>query len=136
MKAFDKRIQELEKKKLLLAEQIEQSAQPKTEFSNSLKSALAFLENPQKLWASPRIEDKRAVLKLAFAEQLVYIRKKGFGTPKLSLPFNILEANSASSLVMVRPRRLELPRDIIPQRPQRCASTNSATAAHFELDQT
>ncbi len=31
---------------------------------------------------------------------------------------------------MVRPRRLELPRDIIPQRPQRCASTNSATAAH------
>ena len=31
---------------------------------------------------------------------------------------------------MVRPRRLELPRAINPQRPQRCASTNSATAAH------
>ena len=30
---------------------------------------------------------------------------------------------------LVRSRRLELPRDIIPQRPQRCASTNSATTA-------
>jgi hypothetical protein len=30
---------------------------------------------------------------------------------------------------MVRLRRLELPRVISPQRPQRCASTNSATAA-------
>jgi hypothetical protein len=30
---------------------------------------------------------------------------------------------------MVRLRRLELPRAINPQRPQRCASTNSATAA-------
>ncbi len=32
-------------------------------------------------------------------------------------------------MILVRPRRLELPRDIIPQRPQRCASTSSATAA-------
>ena len=31
---------------------------------------------------------------------------------------------------MVRPRRLELPR-VAPQRPQRCASTNSATAARL-----
>jgi hypothetical protein len=33
--------------------------------------------------------------------------------------------------VMVRSRRLELPR-VAPQRPQRCASTNSATTARHE----
>ena len=114
MKAFDKRIQELEKKKLLLAEQIELSAHPKTEFSNSLRSALEFLSNPQKLWDSPQIEDKRAVLKLTFAEQLVYIRKKGFGTPKMSLPFNILEDNCASNFRMVPLGRIELPTSSLP----------------------
>ena len=34
---------------------------------------------------------------------------------------------------MVRLRRLELPRVINPQRPQRCASTNSATAAPYKV---
>src|SRR6185312_14208377 len=35
---------------------------------------------------------------------------------------------SCQGVVMVRSRRLELPR-VAPQRPQRCASTNSATTA-------
>ncbi len=35
---------------------------------------------------------------------------------------------------LVRSRRLELPRDIIPQRPQRCASTSSATTANSGTD--
>ena len=37
--------------------------------------------------------------------------------------------SNMSNKEMVRLRRLELPRVINPQRPQRCASTNSATAA-------
>jgi site-specific DNA recombinase len=42
---------------------------------------MEFLENPYKLWTSDFIEDKRTVLKLAFAEPIVYERKEGFRTP-------------------------------------------------------
>ena len=39
------------------------------------------------LWASERLEHKEAVLKLAFADRLTYVRNEGFRTPDLALPF-------------------------------------------------
>ena len=53
----------------------------------------------------PRMQDKRTVLKLAFSKQF-YIRRKGFGTPRMSLPFKALE-HSASNFMMVRVEGIE-----------------------------
>ena len=44
-------------------------------------------QNPCYLWESDRIEDKRAVLKLTFAERLAYTRGEGFRTALTSSPF-------------------------------------------------
>jgi hypothetical protein len=59
-------------------------------FDQTLRTALDFLGNPQKLWDSERLEDERVVLKLAFVDQLAYVRNEGFRTAVLALPFKVL----------------------------------------------
>jgi len=51
---------------------------------------LNFLANPWNLWASERLEHKKAVLKLAFVDRLAYVRNEGFRTPDLALPLKVL----------------------------------------------
>jgi hypothetical protein len=77
-------------KKALLREKLAQCGRPARSFDESLKTALDFLENPRNLWVSPHLEHKRAVLKLAFVDRLTYVRKEGFKTPDLALPFKVL----------------------------------------------
>jgi hypothetical protein len=45
------------------------------DFDGALKTPLDFLRNPENLWDSPRLEDKRAVLKLAFTGRLGLTRE-------------------------------------------------------------
>lgn len=87
--AYEKRVQELEVEKSVLRERIANCGRPLMSFEDSYRTALAFLENPQKLWESNKLEDKRAVLKLTFAARLAYHRQTGFRTAKTSIPFNI-----------------------------------------------
>lgn len=41
------------------------------------------------MWEKGDLEDKRLVLKLAFAKKLPLDREKGFGTAVTSLPFTV-----------------------------------------------
>ena len=68
-----------------------------------------FLSNPLKLWNSSRFEDKRAVLKLTFADQLAYKRNEGFRTANFSLPFKLLGDFSTLENKMVPAEGLEPP---------------------------
>ncbi len=141
IEAYEKKIAELHTRKTIAAEKLSQFNAEKRDgsenFDQTYRTALQFLSNPWILWSSDRIQDKRAVLKLAFVSPLTYDRKGGYRTMDsdiLSLPFKALEVahtpNSNENSKMVRSRRLELPR-VAPQRPQRCASTNSATTARL-----
>jgi hypothetical protein len=56
---------------------------------------------------SERFEDKRMVLKLAFADNLTYVRNAGFRTANLALPFKALADFSTGNLEMVRPAGFE-----------------------------
>lgn len=56
----------------------------------NLRTSLDFLADPWNLWASERLEHKKAVLKLAFVDRLAYVRNEGFRTPALALPFKVL----------------------------------------------
>ncbi|MDJ1007688.1 MAG: recombinase family protein [Paracoccaceae bacterium] len=92
-RAFERKVEKLEREKLLIEEKLAQKPGPKRSFEQMFELAMRFLASPWNLWTSPRIEDKRTVLKLAFSERLAYSRKTGFRTPKTTMPFNVLGGN-------------------------------------------
>lgn len=108
--AYEKRILNLEEQKILIREKIENRGQPMRGFDETLRTALEFLASPWNLWDSERLEDKRMVLKLAFADRLTYVRNEGFRTANLALPFKVLASFSGLENKMVPRRGLEPPR--------------------------
>jgi site-specific DNA recombinase len=106
--AYEDRVSRLEQQRLVIKDRIANSVAPKSTFDETVRTALEFLANPWNLWKSGRLEDRRAVLKLAFAERLRYARGEGFRTTKLSLPFNVLGSILGGENEMARPKRFEL----------------------------
>jgi site-specific DNA recombinase len=77
-------------------------------FEETYRTALSFLRNPWKFWHSDRIEDRRALLRLVFTERLVYARRAGYRTAKISMPFKLSGEESLRHSGVVEPRRIEL----------------------------
>jgi len=88
---YENRIRQLEERRIELNERIANCGRPLRRFDETLRTLLDFLENPWNLWASERLEHKKAVLTLAFTDRLSYVRNEGFRTPALALPFKVLE---------------------------------------------
>jgi hypothetical protein len=92
---------------LVIPEKIANWGKPGRDSQTTLRTALQFLSNPYILWGSKQLEDKRAVLKLAFSERLAYVRNEGCRTAKTSLPFNMGGGVSDGDKVLVGPEGLE-----------------------------
>lgn len=92
IQAYEQRIEKIELEKAVLHEKISNCGRKVGSFDESFRTALEFLSNPYHMWASERIEYKRAVIKLAFSDSLVFDRKSGFRTAPISMPFRVLEA--------------------------------------------
>ena len=107
IRAYENRIKEMEAQKIERQEKIAQCGRPIRNFDDSLRTALDFLGNPQKLWDSERLEHKKTVLKLAFADRLVYVRNEGFRTTDIAFPFKALADFSCSKRRMVHPTGFE-----------------------------
>ena len=105
--AYERRIEELEEKKIILGEKIAKCGSALPDFERHSRTAFAFLSNPHKLWASERLEDKRAVLKLIFTDKLPYHRFEGYRTAKTTLPFKVLERFKRGRYDVVGPEGLE-----------------------------
>ena len=105
--AYENRVRKLEEEKLLIREKMESGVRPASRFDDALRTALDFLANPWNLWGTGRLEDRRTVLKLVFAERLRYTRKEGFRTANLSLPFKLLGDFSGGVKEMARPTGIE-----------------------------
>jgi site-specific DNA recombinase len=105
--AYEKRIRDLEAQKALLSERIAACGRPMQSFDETYRTAFHFLANPWKLWRSDRLEDRRAVLKLVFAEKLAYARNEGYRTPKISLPFKMIGEIKMLKKEMVPPAGIE-----------------------------
>ncbi len=130
--AIENKIGELEQRKLILAEKAANHAAPQPPFKESLELSLRFLANPYNIWASGVFELKRLVLKLVFVEPLRYDRESGYRTPQTAIVFSALGAKSGLFLPDLCNGAVEKTRTstgVSPQRPQRCASTSSATTA-------
>ncbi len=107
IKAYENRVSEYESRKALLSERIANCGRPARGYDETFRAAMEFLGNPQKLWASERLEDKRAVLKLAFAGHLSYQRIEGFRTPEIALLFKAFGEFSGLKREMARPAGLD-----------------------------
>ena len=88
--AYEDRISKLEQEKLVIKKRMANAGRPASSFDDAVRTALEFISSPWNLWNSERLEDRRAVLKLTFADKLRYMRNEGFRTASLSLPFNVL----------------------------------------------
>lgn len=107
IKAYEKRIEECDQRKHVLNEKIANCGRPQRSYDETFRTAMDFLGSPWKLWESSRLEDKRAVLKLAFEDNLVFDRFHGFRTPDLSIPFKALRDFSGCNMAMAHPRGFE-----------------------------
>ncbi len=109
IRAYENRIRDMEAQKIECTERIAQCGRPIRSFDDSLRTALTFLGNPQKIWASEQLEHKKAVLKLAFGDRLVYVRNEGFRTADIALPFKAIADLSGPKNRMARPGGFEPP---------------------------
>ena len=120
---------QLEKEKLLITEKVQNQTQSKGTFEEKLEPVLQFLTNPWKLWENGNIHLRRKILKMAFLERISYDRFEGARTTQISLPFKALGCSSDHEVFLGAAEKTRTSTGVTPQRPQRCASTNSATAA-------
>ncbi len=88
--AYEGEIKKLEEQKIILREKALQTYQTPDTFEHIYRTAMAFLANPWKLWASDLLEHKRMVLRLAFPQRLPYSRNEGYRTAGLAEPFRLL----------------------------------------------
>ena len=84
-----------------MREKLGNCGKPLASFGETYRTAFDFLANPCKLWHSPRLEDRRAVLKLVFADKLAYVKNEGYRTAQISMPFKLLGDMRASKKEMV-----------------------------------
>ena len=91
IRSYEAKVTEFERQKTILAEQLAAQAEPKGKFEDQLEPALTFLANPWKLWQTGHVGLRRTVLKLAFADRIAYSQNEGPRTPKIALPFKMLE---------------------------------------------
>ena len=88
--AYEKRIAELEKRKLVLAVKQVKAGQRQGTFEELFELAFGFLPSPSKIWALGKLEYQKLVLRLAFVDRLEWCPEKGFRPPKATLPFKVL----------------------------------------------
>ncbi len=105
--AYEQQITRLEERKAELSESIKKCGRPLHDFDGTFRTAFEFLGNPQKLWHSDRLEERRLVLKMAFADRLPYVRNEGFRTAPIALPFRVLQQLDDPNCKMARHLYLE-----------------------------
>ena len=105
--AYEKRIEKLEREKVLAQERLAANAKPRLTLEESFEHALAFLSSPWNLWCNGDLVERKTVLRLAFLEPLAYCRNQGLRTPSLAFPFKALGGFCGHKCEMARPKGFE-----------------------------
>ncbi len=101
--AYERKTKKLKSKQIELREQLADNHKPKHTYEEMFEHAMMYLSNPHKLWVSPKLADKRTVLKLTFADRLAYKKGRGFRTPAYALLFKALREICEGNFSMARP---------------------------------
>lgn len=113
--AYERRIEKLEREKVLAQEKLAANGKPRLTLEESFEHALAFLSSPWTLWKNNDLVARKTVLRLAFLEPLAYCRNQGLRTPNLAFPFKALGEFCRDNCEMARPRGFEplTPRSVV-----------------------
>ena len=84
IRAYDKRIGDLETDRMIIRERIEKCGTPLAAYEETFEHSMPFLASHWKIWENASIELRQTVPKLASADQLAYDRESGFRTPEIS----------------------------------------------------
>ncbi len=120
IKAYERKIAQLEDDRLLAAERLQKSVKTKATLGEIIELSYQFLSNPWKLWVSGDLRLRKMILRLVFSEALPYDREKGYRTPKTTLPFKVLEGLRKGKNEMVLRVRIELTTSPLPRE---CSTT-------------
>ncbi len=114
IRAFEHKIDSIEKELLVFDEKLANCGKPAREPGRSLRTALEFIGKPYDIWASGVFENQRTVLKFAFTRGIEYVRGEGLRTPEesdFSLPFQVIkkvgEGQNMGKCEMARLARFE-----------------------------
>lgn len=88
--AYERRVEKLQREKLIAAEKLQQKPGPKRPFEEMFELACDFLSSPWNIWNAESLAGRRMVLRMVFSERPAYGRNSGFRTPKTTLPFKLL----------------------------------------------
>ncbi len=103
VQTYEKEIGKLSKEEETLENQIRFMGSTKPDFGTALDRTFNFLKNPYLYWMKDDLTAKHLVLKLVFADLLIYNRLKGFGTANLSLPLRVFELSVLDNSQCVDP---------------------------------
>ena len=103
VRAYEKKIEELERQKILLEERAEAARKPRYAREDLFELAFEFLSSPWNIWDKGTLAVRKTVLRLAFSGPLAYCRKQGVRTPDLSFPFKMLGELSTGQCEMAHP---------------------------------
>ena len=115
VEAYEKRITDMEKNKLILAEKLENGMGPKHTFEQMFELAMTFLTNPWKIWENGDHILRRMVLKLAFPTPIQHCRETGCLNCENAFIFKALRSISLDGNGMVLLGRIELPTSPLPR---------------------
>ncbi len=101
VRLYENHIKALEQKRQILSSQAAQMFETNTSYEDAVGTVFNFIRNPHGIWVNGDIEDKRLVMKLAFAKRIPYCRNEGLGTAEMTLPFSVLADISNGKYKMV-----------------------------------
>jgi site-specific DNA recombinase len=88
--ACENKITELEKSKVIMAENLAEKASKPKRYEDYLELSLKFLSRPWRIWESGDANLRRTVLRLGFSSGFSHHRIDGARTPQIALPFKAL----------------------------------------------
>lgn len=92
-RAYEKRMDELEKERLTVKEEMTNYVDENLNFRTALERVTEYFNNPLERWNSGDLEGRRKLLNMVFNKNIVYDRTQGFRTADLSLTYAIISGN-------------------------------------------
>ncbi len=128
IKAYEDKILEAEKRKLVMLEKAAQTNKPSMPLESLIEHALRYVSAPKSLWDSKVLELRRLVLRLTFSTHLSYLKGRGIKHPETTAPFKLFNhiKQLGEDIMTSRPEfafaegmvpsgRIELPTSALPR---------------------
>ena len=107
VRTYEKEIERLSNEEQSLENQVQVMRSRRPDFGTALDVTFNFLKSPYTYWMKDDLKAKHLVLKLVFADRIIYDRENGFGTANLSLPLRVFELPNTTKSIDVDPSGIE-----------------------------